>query len=101
MKLNEHQARALQDACDDEDLRFRRDYSGRGMYGKECIGITADDLGSVLRVMETLHDAYSYEDEAVGAMYRALVDNSPRSDNMGLSTIFYWPSISVDEDAVL
>lgn len=52
-----------------------RSYSGRGMYGKECVGITTDD-----------------PDEIV-ASCREHGLSIPARDSMGLKTICYWPNI--------
>lgn len=58
-------------------------YSGRCMYGDTCFGIVVryrDDLQEIL--------------EAAGDFTEAF--GAPRWDNMGLSYIAYWPSVTVD-----
>ena len=51
------------------------DYSGRGMYGQTCIGITcADPQGCI--------------EEAAARGLRG-----SRTDNMGKEYIVYWPSV--------
>lgn len=81
---------ALQDACDDEGIDLRTEYSGRAMYGATCIGIVADGIGSILRVIGILR-----EDSRAFDLYEALSVGNPRTDSMGMQTIFYWPSIRV------
>lgn len=69
-----------------------RSYSGRGMYGKECIGFTVDQdtnlLGLVAEIVASVSDLdESVQDGLVTAFNRV------RTDNMGLGTIVYFPSI--------
>jgi hypothetical protein len=58
-------------------LRVYRDYSGRGMFGRTCIGV----VGS----MEEL-DCLLGEVRGSG--------KGLRKDNMGLDYIYYWPALS-------
>ena len=58
-------------------------YSGRGMYGKECIGIVTDE--PVRAVLSGLIRECANVDEAADIVV------GHRTDNMGLSTIIYWP----------
>lgn len=50
-------------------------YSGRGMFGKKCVGVTVSDLTNALMVAGKLGLP------------------KPNWDNMGLQMIIYWPSI--------
>ena len=51
-------------------------YSGRGMYGKECVSLKGDDL-SLWDVARSLpEDMYVSE---------------PRTDSLGLGIVIYWP----------
>lgn len=54
-----------------------RSYSGRGMFGRECMGVTCDDA-----------------DEAIMECGRLRLPK-PSVDSMGLAAIVYWPSIDV------
>ena len=67
-----------------------RPYSGRGMYGKSCLGITMKrgemtefDLGVLLGTRQE--------------EYGSLSLSTPRTDNMGLDMIAYWPYIQYVE----
>jgi hypothetical protein len=71
-----------------------RSYSGRAMYGEECLGIVFDDLADAIR--------FAF---AVGAADPDLADTliQPRFDSMGRGIIVYWPSVAAwdgigDED---
>lgn len=82
----------------DEDAEevFRTDYSGRGMYGRECIGYTGDyptlaalEIGSRL----AWHAAGDAEDlfeirEALSLL------GEPAVDGMGTRTVTYWPNLA-------
>lgn len=85
------------DPDDDDVLRF--DYSGRGMYGRECFGIVGG-LEDLIRFVATwaAKCENEYEDHERFNDYDWLTDI--RSDSMGLSSIWYWPSVQVVEEAV-
>jgi hypothetical protein len=78
----------IESFCDDYGYEYRDNYSGRGMFGKECAGIVTDE--NVLQVVLALSD-YMHEcgidcvkDELGRVCY----------DNMGLDVVIYFPSIS-------
>lgn len=82
----------------DEDAAevFRTDYSGRGMYGRECIGYTGDyptlaalEIGSRL----AWHEAADAEDLYEIREALALL-GEPAVDSMGTRTITYWPNLA-------
>ena len=65
----------LRAAQDDQMGRVYRQYSGRGMYGKTCIGFVTSnptDLAAEIGV------------------------RGSRTDSLGLNVIVYWPSIEDD-----
>lgn len=74
-----------------------RAYSGRGMYGAECLGVTCDDpvvlaftLGRALGEHNT--EASNYGEELV------TIPRSICTDSMGLRHIVYFPGVPyVDE----
>ena len=61
-----------------EELRLRvyHDYSGRGMFGRTCLGV----VGS-------MQDLDTLLSEIKGSA------NGLKKDNMGLDYIYYWPEI--------
>ena len=70
-------------------------YSGRGMYGDRCLGITGDmwQIGrSIDKVERALRDE-GFDDAA-----DAIANNSPSIDSLGMSMICYWPYISMDNE---
>ena len=83
--------------CFDYDYEFRS-YSGRGMFGKQCVGIVIPnnigkailDIGIKLGEMdESDVKNYSYV-EFVESFHKILWDN------MGLEYIIYFPDIEYD-----
>ena len=102
----------LATACDDiGEVKFRS-YSGRGMYGAQCVAITGDssacmrvltavNCAILQEVFETAIDAdpdsstsvteaYDLNDQAHEAMELL---GSWSQDNMGLDVVLYWPSL--------
>jgi hypothetical protein len=78
--------------CENNDLEYRPYYSGRGMFGDNCVGIVVD-RGSEF---DTIRDLAIYMNE----MGRELPHT--KEDTMGMSMILYWESIKdtreYDED---
>jgi hypothetical protein len=61
-----------------------RSYSGRGMYGKQCVAVVTDDNAfkvGVLVMAELPEEFDTYLLESV------------EDDSMGLSTVIYWPDV--------
>ena len=43
--------------CEDKDVSFTDDYSGRSMYGRTCVGIVTDDVfETVIDLCDFLRD---------------------------------------------
>lgn len=75
---------ALELAGLDEDA-LRDDYSGRGMYGEDCLAVVCG-LGDLLAFATALGEQYG---EARNWM------SSVCSDSMGRSAVYYWPGVTV------
>lgn len=81
---------------DTGDVTIRTDYSGRGMYGKKCVGVVVSDqqefLGNftyeLLQITNTLNDLRDLPD-----FFKEM-----KSDNMGHDVILYWERFSWDEE---
>lgn len=106
--INENVKHPLQIALEDIGLNcgveFKiRSYSGRGMYGKECLAIDGDDINlmqlgfimgqQVAEERQYLHTKVFVDESDMSGM---------RSDSMGLGMVYYWPHIAyvgnMDED---
>ena len=82
----------LFEACDYET----RSYSGRGMYGRSCLGVDLDRGDSTLSCIAHLLDHIAEEghenwQDELEEFATAIRDS--RSDSMGLGTILYFPDI--------
>ena len=77
--MNSKQIKDLQEVADMvPHASLRKDYSGRGMFGKTCLAITT--RGSATEIIEL-----AAEKKIRGA----------KMDNMGMGFVVYWPHISV------
>ena len=88
----------------DEHDEIRSDYSGRGMWGDECIAYTgpepmlfAFDMARVIAGQQPGSDETSVED-----VRQVLVDlDGPVTDQLGRGTVWYWPQVTVEVDLAL
>jgi hypothetical protein len=67
-----------------------REYSGRGMYGKECVGIDCD------YVNETLSELVAACENTSDAAH---IIRTMKQDSMGLGAIIYWSCIEWSDNA--
>jgi hypothetical protein len=89
----------LRDACYnadmDPDTAIRPDYSGRGMYGAECLGIVISGLGEAMTFTAALMAALdAHGEEGENILYDLARD--ARQDNMGHDMIAYFPGVTVE-----
>ena len=68
-------AKEVKELAHDLGIKVYEGYSGRGMFGRQCIGVVVDDPDYIKRVV----DDYDLP--------------IPVTDNLGLSYICYWPKI--------
>jgi len=80
---------AVWDAGLDADSDIYWDYSGKGMYGASCLGITCTE-GELLEFVAYLA---RLDDQLDLDWLRGV-----RSDSMGMSSIFYFPSLKFQEE---
>lgn len=78
----------------DYECSIRADYSGRGMYGRRCVGITASNpvaafADFVLRIME-------FDQHELAAFALELLKESC-TDSMGLDRILYFPGWEAED----
>ncbi len=77
-------------------------YSGRGMYGKRCVGVTCENpVSTCIEIVQALamssfNDADEFETVKFDEFCHLLSD--VKTDSMGMSTIVYWPNIPAPED---
>lgn len=82
---------------------LRENYSGRGMYNKNCFGVVGRGnfgtlflLGVAEAVME-VSDGDDYPDDRDFSIVWDLAKNMT-TDNMARDTIFYFPSYELSDD---
>lgn len=79
----------------DVEEEVRTDYSGRGMYGRTCLGYTGGDptvfIANVALIMLGTDSDDPWE------LVQQLAEiGEPETDSMGLGRIAYWRSITVE-----
>lgn len=85
----------LRDACDDSgEVEFYNGYSGRGMYGEQCVGITGSFSDCMLVIAELIKA--EREESGFNDMVDQLLDF--KQDSMGRDVILYWPDLEKAED---
>jgi hypothetical protein len=83
------------DLCNAAELNYRP-YSGRGMYGKQCLGITHNQPERVICTLFSVALEMDWEREDLQTLAEALQES--RTDSMGRSAIVYFPDIELTED---
>lgn len=93
--MNIEFAKFLKRVCEEvgnQECDLRENYSGRGMYGRETVGIVVDSVPMLLSdVLQWVNDNISdYSDGVKSWDGGEIPDTSDlRIDNMGRSTILY------------
>lgn len=79
------------------DMDVRPNYSGRGMFGKTCLGIDTDHSAFVVavNVVNAIHDMQDIDENERELLLKEV--KGTRQDNMGMGYIYYWYGISYDE----
>jgi hypothetical protein len=92
-------SQTLIDLLEDAGLETRS-YSGRGMFGKECVSFNVEHdklIGEIAAVVEVA--SINYQDDTVSEFVRML--KRARTDSMGRSEIVvYWPSMEWPKESV-
>lgn len=80
----------------EEGFDVRHDYSGRGMFGRTCLGLTGD-VDDLIRFVRFVERTHANENVNFPMDDTDWLDNV-RDDNMGRKMIYYWPNVRVEED---
>ena len=93
---------ALQKLIEGSDEDFKvRSYSGRGMFGKRCLGIEVDREYSLGDVFAAILEAIANDDCVLneqGLEEAAEAFRNMSSDNMGLGMIYYFPNVPYSDE---
>lgn len=96
--MSKHALQLLLENTDHADRL--RSYSGRSMYGRECLGVTTHSMGDLIAdVMVAAADWTQDEpdgDRAAGDAAEAF--RQMRTDSMGHDTIVYFPGVPFTDD---
>jgi hypothetical protein len=86
---------------------FRDTYSGRGMYGRDCVGITGSWAHCQKVIALAINDAYDNNDSVdatdenfMDFDFRGMVDTllNFKFDSMGHDVILYWEDVQCEEE---
>lgn len=81
------------------DGALRDNYSGRHMYGSQCLALVVNDISELIRWMFGVGNAADGEEpevaESLQEFLEALQSNQTRHNNMGMQQVFYWPEVQV------
>lgn len=83
----------VQEYCEDAGLDYRKDYSGRGMYGKSCVAIICDNP---LKVLCELFAYIVDSDEDLDGCDVQYTLGEPKQDSMGMSRVLYFSKLRTD-----
>ena len=86
-------AQLIEEVAYDCELKFRRDYSGRGMYGSKCVGVVAD-RGTDIKFLILL----GYRASKEGIEEEVWDDIDICQDSMGLGTIMYFRGVEAEAE---
>lgn len=90
----------IKQACENLDVKFYNGYSGRGMYGDSCIGVTGSLQDAMAVIAESIKQV---KDNPVTGMDFAWVVDALlnfREDRLGRDTIVYWEELRpLDEES--
>ena len=67
-----------------------RNYSGRGMFGRHCVGFACEDPGDVRVALAAL----SHDDDPELAAAAEVLAEKPAEDALGMGAIVYWPWVA-------
>ena len=78
------------------EVSFYNDYSGRGMYGRKCVGLSGSLRDCMQVIAEVIKDAHLCEQLNFNDVVDTLLD--AQQDSMGRGVILYWPEITALEE---
>ena len=81
----------LEELANEVEGDARATYSGRGMFGRNCVGIVLESESNLLALGVAI--AELIEDEEL----KGVLINNTKTDSMGRSIIAYWESVSCDD----
>lgn len=83
----------VKEYCEDAELNYRDDYSGRGMYGRRCVAIICD---SPLNVLCELFAYIVDSDEDLYGCDVQCALGEPEQDSIGMRSVLYFPKLRTE-----
>lgn len=87
--------RKLIEIINDSGEFTARTYSGRFMYGRQCVGVTCEN---VFRALAAITEGVAAEDDADLMTAWVEILAGTKSDSMGRDEIIYWPRMEWPDD---
>jgi hypothetical protein len=95
LTLTTKQVATVNDLLDDLFGAHLRSYSGRGMYGAECVGVDLDSDAEIAKFFFALgQECQSSGDDTLAGLGDG--DEVIKTDSMGRGLIVYWPNVTAD-----
>lgn len=102
MRISDKLLKLIVDLHNGEDFLVKVNYSGRGMFGKECLGIVGSDTTTIIyKIMDSIMVKYSDEKDTQLELFHELTEilsGGSKQDSMGLECIVYFPYVEIDEE---
>lgn len=93
IKLTKAQCEIIEQVCGEREIQIHTNYSGRGMFGDKCFGISGNQRSL---------NIYSYFIRSLIDRDRDLAEEfltqAIREDSMGRGSIIYWEGIQWNEE---
>ena len=96
-QLSEWEVDTISDNLRNNDSGTITSYSGRAMYGDDCLGIVTDN---VAKTMLLLASGLAEQGGRASDLLEALTTTSVREDSMGHRNVVYFPRITLPESFI-
>jgi hypothetical protein len=92
--LNDNEIFVLEEFANENSFKIRLDYSGRGMFGKNCVGFVGQSLDDIKsELIEYIRDNFEGHSKLISKIKNG---KTTQFDSMGLDDIAYFPSLEVN-----
>jgi len=91
-KLNSLQQNLLTEFCERWEVKLSKDYSGRGMMGKTCVGLIISQFVSPFMIGMKLGQFLALNPDPADDLLELIEGNS--TDSLGKGTILYFPTLT-------
>lgn len=96
-QLSNWEVETIKDNLDVNDSGTLMSYSGRFMYGKECLGIVTDNVPKTFLLLAS---SLAWQGGRAQELLNELTEQWVRQDSMAHDTVVYFPNIALPDDFV-